>query len=213
MRRLDVAKGLLVALTLVGLFAWDMAARRRQALRSGPTVLHTTGSNRADRFADASAYRLHIEGLVGRPLTLTLDQITSMPATETDAPLSCVVGWTDHAVWRGVPIRDVLATADPDPRAGYVVFRDNIDFSATLSMDYIETGKPLLAWQVNGEPLPREHGWPLRVVAPGKWGYKWVKWVTQVELTDRGYEGTYEESGFSLDGDLDEPKLQAEKEQ
>ena len=52
-------------------------------------------------------------------------------------------------------------------------------------MAYIQSGKPILAYQVNGQDLPREHGWPLRVVAPEKWGYKWVKWVTQIEVTDR----------------------------
>jgi DMSO/TMAO reductase YedYZ molybdopterin-dependent catalytic subunit len=76
----------------------------------------------------------------------------------------------------------------------------------------VNSGRPLLAWEVNGKPLPRRHGWPLRIVAPGKYGFKWVKWVTEIEVHDRGHEGTYEDQGFALDGDRDGPKIQADKE-
>jgi DMSO/TMAO reductase YedYZ molybdopterin-dependent catalytic subunit len=184
----------------------------RDRLPEEPGPLHLTGPAPYERIADTESYRLEVGGLVGRELSLSLDEIKAMPAVQTDAPLDCVVGWTDHAVWRGVPVRDVIAPARPDPEGGFVVFRDDRDYSATLSMDYVLGGEPILAWEVNGRPLPREHGWPLRVVAPGKYGYKWVKWVTEIEVSDRGYEGTYEESGFSLDGDADGPRTEWERE-
>jgi DMSO/TMAO reductase YedYZ molybdopterin-dependent catalytic subunit len=174
-------------------------------------VLHVTGPGAADRIADAEAYRLRVWGKVERELSLTLDDVKALPAVETDAPLACVVGWEDHALWRGVPIRDLVALAGPQEDGRYLTFRDDKTFSSSLSMEYVLAGRPLLAYEVNGRDLPRIHGWPLRVVAPGKWGYKWVKWVTEIEVTDRGYEGSYERMGFSLDGDADGPKLEAEK--
>ena len=91
--------------------------------------------------------------------------------------------------------------------------RDDRDFAASLGMDYVMSGEPILAWGIGDTPLPREHGWPLRIVAPGKYGYKWVKWVTEIEVHDRGHEGSYEERGFSLDGCRGEGRTEWEKAQ
>ncbi len=175
------------------------------------TELHITGSEPNNRISDGKSYRLRVWGKVKTELSLTLDEIKAMPSVERGNPLDCVVGWTDKATWKGVLISDVLGKAGVEPDGKFVVFRDDKDYSSTLSMDYVNSGKPILAYEVNGGPLPREHGWPLRVVAPEKWGYKWVKWVTEIEVTNRGYEGTYEDAGYSLDGDLNGPKLEADK--
>lgn len=175
------------------------------------TELHITGADPYNRISDEETYRLRVWGKVKKELSLTLDEIKSMPSVERGNPIDCVVGWTDEATWRGVLISDILQKTSVEGDGKFVVFRDDRNYSSTLSVDYINSGKPILAYEVDGEPLPREHGWPLRVVAPDKWGYKWVKWVTSMEVTNRGYEGTYEESGFSLDGDLDGPKLEADK--
>ncbi len=209
-----------VAVLCAGLFAAGFLAAQRlftpgcaQAGRTdgGAVRLHVTGPGAADRIADPEAYRLRLWGKVEKELSLTLDEVKALPSVETDAPLACVVGWEDHALWRGVPVRDVVALAGPQEDGRYLTFRDDETFSSSLSMEYVLTGRPLLAYEVNGRELPRIHGWPLRVVAPGKWGYKWVKWVTEIEVTDRGYEGSYERMGFSLDGDADGPKLEAER--
>jgi DMSO/TMAO reductase YedYZ molybdopterin-dependent catalytic subunit len=176
-------------------------------------TLHVTGGDVAGRISDPAAYRLRVWGKVNKELSLTLQDIKAMPTVQTDAPLECVVEWTDRAMWEGVPIRDVIRLAGPQADGKFLVFRDDRDFSSSLSMDYVQTGKPILAWKVNGADLPRDQGWPIRVVAPDKWAYKWVKWVTQIEVTDRGYEGSYESAGFSLDGDLNKPRTQQEVEQ
>ena len=176
-------------------------------------TLHVTGADASSRMSDPAAYRLRVWGKVKKELSLSLQDIKAMPAARTDAPLECVVEWTDRALWEGVPIRDVVRMAEPEASAKFLVFRDDRDFYSSLSMDYVQTGRPLLAWKVNGADLPRDQGWPIRVAAPGKWGYKWVKWVTQIEVTDRGYEGSYESSGFSLDGDADKPRTQQERQQ
>ncbi len=173
--------------------------------------LFTTGSDPDLRISDLSTYRLRIYGKVGKEVSLTYEEVKVLPAHETDDPVICVLGKRGHVLWRGARIADVVSLAQPEPGVKTLVFHDDRDFSASLSMDYVQSGKPLLAWGANGQTLPREHGWPLRVVAPGKWGYKWVKWVTAIELTDRGYEGNYERMGFSLNGNRNEPPTEVEK--
>jgi DMSO/TMAO reductase YedYZ molybdopterin-dependent catalytic subunit len=208
-RTLGIVGIIVVALILAGALLTAYALKKRPA--APPTPLHTTGPDPTERIKDAETYRLRIWGKVGKEVSLSLSDIKAMASVETDAPLKCVVGWTDHAVWRGVRIREVIEVAEPQPDAAYLVFHDDRKFSATLDMEYVRTGKPILAYDVNGLALPREHGWPLRVVAPGKYGFKWVKWLTSIELTNRGYEDTYESSGWSLNGNVDEPATEAEK--
>jgi DMSO/TMAO reductase YedYZ molybdopterin-dependent catalytic subunit len=109
-----------------------------------------------------------VSGAVRQELRLSIQDIKSLPKAKTDAPLHCVVGWTDLALWRGTRVRDVIAIADPTQDAKSVTFRDDRGYEACLSLDYVQSGEPILAYEVNGEPLPREHGWPVRLVAPGK---------------------------------------------
>jgi DMSO/TMAO reductase YedYZ molybdopterin-dependent catalytic subunit len=202
--------GLIILASLTaGVLLVACTPKKQAAARPAP--LHVTGQDPTEHIKDAEAYRLRIWGKVGKEVSLSLADIKAMPSVETDAPLKCVVGWTDHAIWRGVAIRDVVKLAEPKGDAFYLVFHDDRSFSATLDTDYVRTGKPILAYDVNGAPLPQEHGWPLRVVAPDKYGFKWVKWLTSIELTDRGFEGTYESSGWSLNGNVNEPPTEAEK--
>ena len=203
--RIAIALGLL----LVGI------AFYLHVLKPGPLTplskLLVTGVDPDKRISDPQTYRLRIWGKVGKETSLTLAQVKALPTHEEESVLPCVTGFTGRVVWHGARIADVIAAAQPDADATYLVFHDDRDFSSTLSMDYVRSGQPLLAWAGNGQELPREQGWPLRVVAPGKWGYKWVKWVTSIELTDRGYEGTYESQGFSLDGNRNESETEADK--
>ncbi len=208
-RVLGIIGIVVLSLLIAGVLLTVYALHKRSEARAKP--LRTTGADPSERISDLQTYRLRIWGKVGREVSLKLSDVEALPPVTSAAPLECVLDWTDYAVWTGAAIRDVVEAADPLPDAKFLVFHDDRDFSATLDMEYVRTGKPILAYAVNGGPLPREHGWPLRVVAPDKYGYKWVKWVTSIELTDRGYEGTYESSGYSLDGDVSGPKEESEK--
>jgi DMSO/TMAO reductase YedYZ molybdopterin-dependent catalytic subunit len=193
---------LLLAVALAYYARIRLIAARKQPL-------HVTGADPTSHFSDPASYRLRVWGKVDKELSLTLADVKSLPSVVRDAPLACVVGWKDYRLWRGPALRDVLAPAGP--RGRFVTIRDDRGFSASLDMDYVLSGRPILAWGVGEEELPREHGWPLRVVAPDKWGYKWVKWVSEIEVHDRGYEGTNESGGFSLNGDLSQPATEGEK--
>ena len=168
--------------------------------------LFVTGYEPDKRISDLGTYRLRIYGKVGKEVSLTLDDVKALPAHDVEALASACWAKTGNVRWRGARHRR-------RHREGPARLRTPDSWCSTTtatsapasSMDYVRSGKPLLAWGANGQDLPREQGWPLRVVAPGKWGYKWVKWVTAIELTDRGYEGTYEGKGFSLNGDRNGP--------
>jgi sulfite oxidase len=149
---------------------------------------------------DAGLWRLRVDGLVDRPVSLTLDQIRSRPAVERLLTLECVdnrIGgyYIGNAMWKGVELAPLLAEAGvrPEPR--------NV---ALYGADGLTTGHPLealrsafLAYEMNGQPLPVNHGFPVRILIPGKYGYKQPKWLTRIELVDRHYLGYWERKGWS----------------
>jgi DMSO/TMAO reductase YedYZ molybdopterin-dependent catalytic subunit len=153
---------------------------------------------------DAASYKLSISGLVARPLKLTLQQIKiAYRSTDQFITLSCIsnpVGGplTGTTLWSGPPFRDVLATAAPLPSARYVhmLARDGFDEVADLAMIQ---GDPriVLAHSWNGRPLPTEHGFPLRVYLPDRYGMKQPKWITDVVLVAEATQGYWVKRGWN----------------
>ncbi|OFW59046.1 MAG: hypothetical protein A2W01_09680 [Candidatus Solincola sediminis] len=146
-------------------------------------------------------YRLTIDGFVDGQLSLTLDDLRAFQAEERLVDLPCVEGWTETAVWKGVRLISVLE------RAGVLVGADNVVFSSpggyttSLTIADIEESDPLLAYEVNGEILPKNQGYPVRLVVPDKLGYKWIKWVTGIEVIAGEYKGYWESRGYSNEAD------------
>jgi len=146
---------------------------------------------------DANLWRLRIDGLVDRPMSLTLEQVRSRPAIERLLTLECVdnrIGGYSigNAMWKGVELAPLLAASPP---ARYAVL---------YGADGLTSGHPLealqsafLAYEMNGQPLPVNHGFPLRILIPGKYGYKQPKWLTRIELVDRQYLGYWERKGWN----------------
>lgn len=135
-------------------------------------------------------WRLRIHGRVKRPLTLTYEQLLARPMVERYITLSCVsneVGGelVGNARWLGVPIKDLLDEVEPDDRADQVVSRSVDGYTAGTPTAALRDGRDaLLAVGMNGEPLPVEHGFPVRMVVPGLYGYvSATKWLTELELS------------------------------
>ena len=149
---------------------------------------------------DVDLWTLTVDGLVDETMNLTLEDLQSMPVNETER-LKCVDGPSGTAVWTGVRVRDVLDRAGLAPGAREVVFHGVDGYTSSLPIDYLQRGDVLLAWGMNHEPLPRDQGYPLRVVAPDKYGYKWVKFVYRVEVINYTYEGYWESRGWSNSAD------------
>jgi DMSO/TMAO reductase YedYZ molybdopterin-dependent catalytic subunit len=153
-------------------------------------------------------YHLKVTGLVDSPLELTYDQVLALPHYTKVVTIHCVEGWDATILWEGVRIDDILAQAGVQDGAPVVIFHAVDDYTSSLPLDYIRQNQILLAVKMNGVTLPAERGFPFQVVAESKWGYKWVKWVDQIELSnDTSYRGYWETRGYDNNGDLSGPIL------
>ncbi|MFC1892897.1 molybdopterin-dependent oxidoreductase [Chloroflexota bacterium] len=127
-------------------------------------------------------YRLTIDGLVETPLILTHEEIMEYPAVTEVMLLICPGVFADNAEWTGVPVTTLLAEAGIKPQASMVAFRALDGFHRVLSLEVIQQDGVFLAHTVNGEILPLEHGYPLRLVVRGQYGMEWVKWIEHIEV-------------------------------
>jgi DMSO/TMAO reductase YedYZ molybdopterin-dependent catalytic subunit len=153
---------------------------------------------------DRDSYELNVSGLVEEPARLSYDEVLSERTYKKVVTLDCVEGWSVDILWEGVLLRDLLERAGPAPTANTVVFRAADGYSTSLPLDYLLDNEILLAYSMNGVELPPERGFPFQLVAEDKWGYKWIKWVTEIELTDDPeYRGYWESRGYSNSGDRD----------
>jgi len=153
---------------------------------------------------DASEYRLRVTGLVDQPLELTYDDaLGNRERFEKVVTLNCVEGWSVDILWEGVLVSDIIDQAGVDPSATTVIFKAVDGYSTSLPLDYIRSRQILMAYEMNGVELPPERGFPFQLVAERKWGYKWIKWIEEIELSsDEEYRGYWEQRGYSNDGDL-----------
>ena len=132
---------------------------------------------------DPQTWRLHVHGQVTHPLELNYDDVIAQTAAARRATLDCTGGWFAERDWFGLPVAALLDQAVPTEQARSVVARSATGFTRRFSLE--EAQGLLLATHVGGDPLSAGHGAPLRLVAPGRRGYHWVKWVTAVELSNR----------------------------
>ncbi len=153
---------------------------------------------------DLAEYQLKVTGLVDTPLVLTYDDVLDRAQYEKAVTLNCVEGWSVDLLWEGVRVADLLDQAGADPDARVIIFRAYDGYSTSLPADYIRDANILMAYKMNGVDLPAERGFPFQLVAEEKWGYKWIKWVTEIEVSDdTSFEGYWESRGYSNEGDLD----------
>ena len=142
------------------------------------TGLHVTGKM---QLIDLDIYRLQVRGKVERPLALTYDQIRCLPKVEASPDLECPGFFVDKgATWAGVPIADVLDLAGVQAGAREIQFVSADGYKTSLELEKALDRANFLAYEWEGEPLPRLHGFPLRVVLPGLHGSRWAKWVVEI---------------------------------
>jgi DMSO/TMAO reductase YedYZ molybdopterin-dependent catalytic subunit len=148
-------------------------------------------------------YRLLITGLVETPQTFTYQEIiTTIPSYRKVITLHCVEGWSVTLLWEGIRITDLLSMVVIAPEATTAIFYAVDGYSTALPLDYLENREILLAYKMNDVTLPPERGFPFQLVAESKWGYKWIKWITSIELSNNtDYEGYWESRGFPNDAD------------
>jgi len=148
-------------------------------------------------------FELSISGLVDSSYSLSWDEIKELPAVTTDTMIMyCVEGWEVWGVWKGVLIKDLLDKANVHDDGEYVLFESRDGYQTALSTAYLIKYNALLAYQVNNAPLQTHDGFPLRLIAFGKYGYKWAKWVYKLTVMDESQRGYWEKLGFSDQADV-----------
>jgi DMSO/TMAO reductase YedYZ molybdopterin-dependent catalytic subunit len=155
-------------------------------------------------------WALRIHGMVDKPLTISFDQLIRRPATERDITICCVnesVGGDllGNARWQGTPLAGLLREAGVQPGASQIVMRDVNGMNLGVSTEAIMDGRhSLLAYGMNGVALPAEHGFPVRVVVPGLYGYvSACKWVVDMELTTfTAFDAYWSRRGWSQQADI-----------
>jgi DMSO/TMAO reductase YedYZ molybdopterin-dependent catalytic subunit len=158
------------------------------------------------QYIDRDAYRLSVYGLVGQPKEFTyqdvLDQYQHYRKVVT---VNCVEGWSARILWEGVLVRDIIDACAPNTSARVVIFHAYDGYTTSLPIEYFYDRDVLMAYGMNNVTLKAERGFPFQLVAENKWGYKWIKWIDGIELSDDiGYKGYWEDRGYSNSGDLDE---------
>jgi len=177
-------------------------------------------SSRGEPAVDPEKWSLTIDGLVDHPLRFSYDEIRRLQPYETPFTLECISnsvggGLIGNAVWRGTLLRPVLDGAGIKPQAKYAALYSAEGYSTGHTLERILRPANFLAWEMNGEPLPRQHGFPLRVILPGKYGMKMPKWLTRIEFVDHDYLGFWEWQGWSnscdrqLQSVIDDPRDRA----
>jgi DMSO/TMAO reductase YedYZ molybdopterin-dependent catalytic subunit len=147
---------------------------------------------------DLATFKLEITGLVDSSYFLTWTQIRDMPAVYSDTILMyCVEGWEVWGDWKGTLVKDLLDKAHVQPDGEYVLFTGVDGYTTALPVSYLRRYNAILAYEVNRSPLKEHDGFPLRLVAFGKFGYKWAKWVNKLEVMNKSQIGYWEGYGFS----------------
>ena len=151
---------------------------------------------------DPSSWSLTINGLVSRPLTLTLDEVRALSAVEIMRTLECIgnpVGGPliGNAVWKGTYLKPLLDEVGIQSSAIRIKFEAADGYHTAVDLKFIDDPRSFLAYEMNGEPLSPEHGFPLRLFFPGSYGQKMPKWVTRLELIDYAHAGYWEGHGWS----------------
>ena len=151
---------------------------------------------------DLAAWRLRIGGLVANPLELTWPDIKQLPAIEETLTLECISNPPDgsligNARWVGPKLRPLLERAQIKPGAVYAALHARDGYYTGVPVDELMRRENFLPYLMNGAPLPPEHGFPLRLFIPGKYGMKQPKWITEIRLLDRPFRGYWEMRGWS----------------
>jgi DMSO/TMAO reductase YedYZ molybdopterin-dependent catalytic subunit len=175
---------------------------------------YQVSKNLVDPDVARDSWRLDIVGQVENPRVYSFADIVALPAVEQETTLLCISygvgsGLCSNAIWRGVPLPTLLVQVKPKPNVTTILFRAADGYYETFRFGKAMEPTTLVAYEMNGEPLPKRHGFPLRLIVPGLYGEKNPKWLTRIELLDeadgrlhrRHGCGFYKEQGWGRQGD------------
>jgi DMSO/TMAO reductase YedYZ molybdopterin-dependent catalytic subunit len=159
--------------------------------RLEPTPLKEFGAmGLEDHEVDLSTWRLTVGGQLAQPFELSYQELRSLPSIEKKVLLVCPSVFANHGVWKGISVVTLLEKGRTQPKVNYVTFtgpRGKYQKTLRVPLDQVRSDTVFLAYAVNGTVLPMKHGFPLRLVAEGYFGYDWIKYVDSIEA--EGIEG------------------------
>ena len=167
-------------------------------------LFYCVTKNVIDPKVNIDVWHLEIGGLVQNAATWRFQDLIGFKPTTQETTLMCIsngldAGLISNAVWKGLPLRDLLDQAGVLSGAARVRLHGVDNYTDTIPLEKAMEPTTLLAYEMNGAPLPDRHGYPLRVIVPGYFGEKNVKWLTRVEVTDANAKGFYEAQGWGPD--------------
>ncbi len=147
-------------------------------------------------------YRFEVTGLVENPISLTWEELMSLPKSEITADFHCVTRWSKFDVtWGGVLLKDIIDTVKPKPSAKFVIQYGLDGYTTNTPLEALLDKNVILAYELDHEPLPREHGAPVRMIIPSLYGWKGSKFLTKLEFLDHDERGFWEVRGYSNTAD------------
>ena len=163
-------------------------------------------SIKGPQYIDEADYSLRVTGLVEEEKEYAYSEVLDgFQSYEKVVRLDCVEGWSVDILWEGVLVRDMLDQARPTEDAKVVILHAYDGYTTSFPVDYFYDNDIIMAYKMNNVTIPPERGYPFHLVAESKWGYKWIKWITEIELSDNeSYRGFWESRGYSDTGDLNE---------
>jgi DMSO/TMAO reductase YedYZ molybdopterin-dependent catalytic subunit len=182
----------------------SMEITEYQGIRLSSVNDFAENSIRGPQYVNKDSFRLEITGFVNDPETYTYDEIINRESYKKVVTLNCVEGWSVKIFWEGILVRDLIKEAGVDSTAKIVIFYAHDGYSTSFPLDDIMKNDIIMAYKMNNLILPPERGFPFQLVAENKWGYKWIKWIEGIELSDdEEYRGYWESRGYSNQADLD----------
>ena len=150
---------------------------------------------------DLATWRIRVWGLVEREITLDWQQFSALPQVNMDADFHCVTQWSalDQS-WGGVPVATLLEQAGILPEGQHIMAHCYGDYTTNVPLE-LALSEGLLAHRQNGAELGKDHGWPLRLVIPSRYGWKSAKWVNGIEVMAEDAPGFWEERGYNNNAD------------
>ncbi len=146
-----------------------------------------------------ASFRLTVNGAVRTPVTLDFSELLALGEVEDTSDFHCVTTWSRmDLAWKGVRVADVLALAEPLPEARALMCHASDRYTTNVSLEEALKPDVLIAYEVNGEPLAREHGGPVRMITPQLYAWKGAKWIERLEVLTENRPGFWEERGYSM---------------
>ncbi|HYE68199.1 MAG TPA: molybdopterin-dependent oxidoreductase [Anaerovoracaceae bacterium] len=183
----------------------EMEIKEYQGVKLDPSVGPRDNSIKGIQNVDIESYSLNVTGLVKQEVSVTYDDVLALTSYEKLITLHCVEGWDATVLWKGVLLKDIIDPAVAEKTANTVIFHCVDGYTTSMPLAYIIENNIILAYSSNNITLPPSLGYPFIVVAEDKLGYKWARWVNEIELSDdEDYKGYWEDRGYDNEADVPE---------